>query len=213
MIKAVLFDFDDTLVDTYNSKIAPIIEYCASVHGVTVTPGEVTAKWGKPFLEKMRALSGVERVDIARYLSISEKYPLAPFPESYAVLKTLECRLEIGIVTSLARPVLLHSLRSLGWERLRLSAIVTEGDAVANKPDPRVFEPAFGALPGIQRGEILYVGDALSDGLAATQAGLHFVGVARDSKRQSAFRDAGFQYSTSLTDVTRLARPRELIHP
>jgi beta-phosphoglucomutase-like phosphatase (HAD superfamily) len=210
MIRAVLFDFDDTLVDTFNSKIPPIIEYCASVHGVTVTHDEVKALWGMPFWEKMRALSKSSDIDTERYLSISEKYPLAPFPESRAVLASLQSRLDIGIVTSLARPVLLHSLKVLGWHDLRFSTLVTEGDAPANKPDPRVFGPALTSLPTVKAHEILYVGDAMTDAQAASQAGLMFIGIARDPERQAAFRNGGFQYQTTLSDIDRAVRPREL---
>jgi phosphoglycolate phosphatase-like HAD superfamily hydrolase len=202
MMRAVLFDFDDTLVDTLNSKVPPIIEYCAVVHGVCVKPDEVRALWGTPFWEKMRALAKSDRIDTERYLSISQKYPLEPFPESRAVLTALQSRLPIGIVTSLARPVLLHSLNSLGWDDVRFSTLVTEGDGSAHKPDPRVFEPALMALPGIERHEILYVGDALSDAHAALGAGLQFRGIARDSRREADFRDAGFRYWTNLTPAS-----------
>ena len=179
------------------------------MHGVTVTADEVKAIWGMPFWEKMRVLTKSKQIDTERYLSISERYPLAPFPESLAVVLALQSKLQIGIVTSLARPVLLHSLASLRWEGLRFSTLVTEGDAPANKPDPRVFNPALASLAEIQRDEILYVGDAVSDAQAASRAGLHFIGVARDSNRQAAFRDAGFHYQTSLSDVTRIVRSRE----
>lgn len=155
----------------------------------------------------MRTLSKSEQIDTDRYLSISGKYPLELFPESRAVLIAPQSNVEIGIVTSLARPVLLHSLTSLGWHDLRFSTLVTEGEAPANKPDPRVFDPALASLVGIQRDEILYVGDALSDAQAATQAGLHFTGIARDPNKQTAFRNAGFQYRTSLSDIAQAVRP------
>lgn len=82
MTKAVLFDFDDTLVDTVHSKIPAIIEYCDSVHGVVVTVEEVMSLWGMPFWEKMKILSKAETIQTDRYLAISERYPLKPFPES-----------------------------------------------------------------------------------------------------------------------------------
>ena len=210
MTKAVLFDFDDTLVDTFQSKIPALIEYCATVHGVTVSIDEIQALWGIPFGEKMRILTKGETVDTKRYLEISEKHPLTPFPESNAVLDALGRRLKIGIVTSLSRPVLLHSLRALGWSESNFSVLVAEGEAPANKPDPRVFEPALASLGGMQRHEILYVGDALSDAQAATNAGLRFIGVARDPARQAAFRDAGLQWQPSLSEIARAVRPREL---
>jgi phosphoglycolate phosphatase len=204
MIKAVLFDFDDTLVDTFNSKIPAIIEYCASVNNVSIDSREVESLWGMPFWEKMRILSKSTEIDTSRYLAISEKYPLLPFPESEKTLTELQSRVSIGIVTSLARPVLLHSLSALGWSAVSFTTLVAEGEASANKPDPRVFEPALASLEGIKREEILYVGDALTDARAASDAGLHFLGIARDNNRQSTFREAGFRHESSLTGVLKL---------
>lgn len=210
MIKAALFDFDDTLVDTFRSKIPAIIEYCSTVHNVQVSSDDVTALWGMPFWEKMKLLTKSESIDTDRYLTISERHPLVPFPESEAVLQALQSRFKIGIVTSLARPVLLHSLNALGWSAIPFSVLVAEGEAPANKPDPRVFEPALACLPGIQRHEILYVGDALTDARAASEAGLRFIGVGRDPQRRATFRDAGFQWQPSLSEIAREVRPREL---
>lgn len=59
MTKAVLFDFEDTLVDTVHSKITAIIEYCDSVHGVVVTVEEVMSPWGMPFWEKMNISTSI----------------------------------------------------------------------------------------------------------------------------------------------------------
>jgi len=210
MIKAALFDFDDTLVDTFHSKIPAIIEYCSSVHNVAVTRDAIKALWGMPFWEKMKVLTASETIDTERYLTISEKHPLAPFPESEAVLSALQSRVPIGIVTSLARPVLMHSLNALGWDTLRFTVLITEGEAPANKPDPRVFEPAIATLNGIQRHEILYVGDALTDARAASDAGLRFIGVGRDAQRRESFREAGFQCQPSLSEIAREVRAREL---
>ena len=210
MIKAVLFDFDDTLVDTLNSKIPAIIEYCAVVHDRLVSADDVKALWGMPFWQKMKMLAKSEIIHTERYLEISEKHPLAAFPESESVLRSLQCRTTIGIVTSLARPVLLHSINALGWTNLAFSTIIAEGEAPANKPDPRAFDPALMSLGVIQRHEILYVGDALSDAQAAVQAGIQFIGVGRDPQRQAAFRDAGFQWQPSLSEISRVIRPREL---
>lgn len=207
---AVIFDFDDTLVDTVGSKIPAVIEYCAVAHGVTVTSEEVNSVWGIPFSEKMRHLAQSNEIDTKRYLEISERYPLLPFAESESVLTTLRTRCPIGIVTSLARPVLIHSLCSLGWNPSWFAMMVAEGEAPANKPDPRVFEPVLQSFKEVAPHSILYVGDALTDGHAAKGAGLRFVGVARSVERQRAFREAGFEYQTSLSEIPRMVRGREL---
>ena len=210
MIKAVLFDFDDTLVDTVHSKIPAIIEYCDSVHGVAVTVEEVLSLWGMPFWETMKVLSKADSIQTDRYLAISEKHPLRPFPESEEVVRSLHSEVTIGIVTSLARPVLLHSLNALGWSDIPFSVIVTEGEAPAHKPDPRVFDPALAILSDIQPDDITYVGDALSDAKAATRAGLQFIGIAREAQRQAAFGEAGFRWEASLAEIARgVGRSRE----
>jgi HAD superfamily hydrolase (TIGR01549 family) len=212
MIKNVLFDFDDTLVDTFNSKIPAIIEYCATVHGTSITADQVRSLLGIPFGEMMRALTNSQEIDTQRYLEISQRHPLSPFPESKGVLEALQSRFQVGIVTSLSRPVLVHSLNVLGWNTIPFATLVAEGEAPAHKPNPRVFEPAIQALGSPQPREILYIGDALTDAQAATQAGLRFIGVGRDPQRQAAFTQGGYEWRSSLSDITRTVRPREL-HP
>lgn len=200
-IRAVLFDFDDTLVDTFGSKVPAIIEFCFEEYGLEVRRQEVEALWGRPFKEMIAALNGGRPVDISRYLKVSERYPLKAFSESGSVLDVLGQRYKLGIVTSLSREVLLHSLRHLEWRESRFCALVAEGEAVAHKPDPRVFEPAMMSLAGVSRGEVLYVGDAVTDALAAQGAGIQFVGIARDLVRRKEFETAGFPCRPSLQEV------------
>ncbi len=200
MYKAIFFDFDDTLVDTKSSKAPAIIEYCSSVHGIDVSEHQIAGLWGIPFLRMMRQLTGSTDINIERYLAISEGYSLVPFPESYVALSTLSERVPIGIVTSLARQVLLHSLTALRWPRAWFSVLVTEDDVDVHKPDPRVFDPALRALDieVAARHQVMYVGDSESDGKAAIAAGLTFVGIARDAERQRLFEIKGWECCSSL---------------
>jgi phosphoglycolate phosphatase len=205
MYDAILFDFDDTLVDTKASKILAIIDYCCAVHGVEVSAQQISACWGIPFRRMMSELTGSAEIHTERYLEISEGYALVPFPESHATLCALAQRLPIGIVTSLARPVLLHSLTALGWHQQLFSVLVAEDDVLAHKPDLRVFEPALQTLriTDDRRHRVVYLGDSLSDGKAALAAGLHFVGIARDTDAERLFDAEGWQYCSSLEEITR----------
>jgi phosphoglycolate phosphatase len=205
MYKAILFDFDDTLVDTRASKIPAIVDYCRLVHSVEVSSEQVTRNWGIPFMQMMRELTGSQEIHTARYLEISAKYPLVPFPESQSVLAKLAAKWPIGIVTSVARPVLLHSIDALRWNQQWFSVLIAEGDVAVHKPDPGVFEPAFHALQLTDecRERVVYVGDSVSDGKAAISAGMRFIGIARDTERQRLFDIEGWQWSSSLEGISR----------
>jgi phosphoglycolate phosphatase len=209
MYEAVLFDFDDTLVDTKGSKIPAIIEYCRTVHGADVSFEQVSHFWGIPFLQMMRELTHCQDIYIERYLEISERYSLMPFPESHITLRALAQRVPIGIVTSVARSVLLHSLAALNWDPQWFSVLVAEDDVEVHKPDPRVFKPALQALQitDARRHTVVYVGDSLSDGKAAISAGLRFIGIARDTKGVRLFEAEGWQWCSSLEEIPRTVMP------
>jgi phosphoglycolate phosphatase len=208
--KLVLFDFDDTLVDTYGSKIPAIIEYCQLYHDANPGAEAVARLWGIPFSDMISRLTGGNKPQFEEYLKVSERFPLLAFNESERVLQSLRTKaVGIGIITSLSRPVLEHSLRYLEWN-MEFAILVAEGEAPANKPDPRVFNPVFDAYPHLAPSEMMYVGDSLSDATAAIEAGIPFVGVARDAGRRVAFAERGIAHQESLLQIARPLLAREL---
>jgi phosphoglycolate phosphatase-like HAD superfamily hydrolase len=204
MFDAVLFDFDDSLVDTQASRIPAIIEYCRSVHGVEVSSEEVLHAWGLPFNALMQSLIGSASLSIDQYLDICKRYPLRPFPESVHALQSLSGRSRIGIVTSVAKSILVHSLDSLGWTRGWFSVLLGHDDTKFYKPDPRVFDSGLELLSisPERRKHVLYVGDSLIDAHAAHGAGLSFLGIARDKVRQNAFSMNNSAWRENLNDVS-----------
>ena len=212
MFDAVLFDFDDSLVDTQGSRIPAIIDYCRTVHGAEVSADEVLRAWGLPFNALMQSLVESVNINIERYLDICKRYPLRPFPESAHALQLLSGRARIGIVTSVAKGILEHSVDSLGWPRGWFSVLLGHDDTKYYKPDPRVFNLALELLSisPERRRRVLYVGDSLIDARAAQDAGLAFLGIARDPARQNAFAINNFDWRENLHDVSIWAthRPR-----
>lgn len=211
--KFIVFDYDDTLVDTLGSRIPAIVEFCREVHGVTITAEQIHQTWGAPFDQKMRNLGCRGDIDKERYIAIAQKYPIKPFPESDGALRRLaRAGHTLGILTSVSRAVLDSDLAALGWNDARFSACYAQEDTPAHKPDMRVFTPVLKSLPalGMSTKDLLYIGNSLSDSQAAISAGLAFVGVARSSKQAEEFAHAEVPFVADLVEVTRSLCPREL---
>jgi phosphoglycolate phosphatase-like HAD superfamily hydrolase len=204
----VLFDFDDTLVDTYNSRLPAIIEYCWQYHGAHLSENDVSRVWGQPFVQMMQVLSGSREISVERYLSVAEKFPLVPFPDAESTLLELSNRFTLGIVTALASPILYNCLESLGWSKGLFSLLCGSDANPYHKPDPRVFDVAITMLEisAERRKHVTYVGDALSDAQAATGADFQFVGVARDEDRAHNFSVGGFKFVRYLSELNVLLR-------
>lgn len=212
MKSIVLFDFDDTLVDTYDSRAPAIVEYCWQVHGAHISESDIKKVWGQPFVQKMQALSGSTDISVERYLAIAEKFPIIPFKDAEPTLRDLSNRFTLGVVTALASPILHNCLESLGWNKGVFSVLCASDTNPYHKPDPRVFDAVMTVLEIApeMRNRVVYIGDALSDAQAATGAGLQFVGIARDEYRARGFLAEGFKFVRCLSELSALLRNHNL---
>lgn len=204
--KYIIFDYDDTLVDTLGSRIPAIIEFCRNVYGVSISAEQIFRTWGVPFDQMMRVLGCSGDIDKNRYVTIAQKYPIRAFPESDNALGCLiRAGHTLGIVTSVTRAVLDNDLVALGWNDERFSARYAQEDTPAHKPDMRVFAPVIESLPtlGMTTQDLLYIGNSLSDSQAAMSAGLTFIGIARSSGQAEAFARAGVPYVADLVEIVR----------
>ncbi|MHC5262867.1 HAD family hydrolase [Streptomyces sp. UC4497] len=69
-------------------------------------------------------------------------------------------------------------------------------DLALLKPDPHCLNRAMSAM-GAAPGTTLMIGDAATDLVAARQAGVAFLGYARNARKEAALRDAGAQQVTA----------------
>jgi phosphoglycolate phosphatase-like HAD superfamily hydrolase len=212
MKRAILFDYDDTLVDTLGSRIPAIIEYCRAKHGCLISEPDIRKIWGVPFTQMMRNLGCKNEIDPREYMTIADRFPMKPFPESEGVLRRLSQSHVLGIVTSVARDVLERDLAVLRWAPETFSILITEEDTVHHKPDPRVFEKPIKRLEalGVLRSDITYIGDSLGDATAARRAELRFVGIARTSERMELFQAHKIEFRSCLTEIERELVPAPL---
>jgi len=106
--------------------------------------------------------------------------------------------LSSGVLSSVARALIDIDIATIEQGqpdfRSRFVKIQTQEDTEKHKPDPTVFNPMFAKLSGYgehRPEEVLYVGDHETDYLAASGAGMAFVGVTTGLYDRGAWLDLG----------------------
>jgi HAD superfamily hydrolase (TIGR01509 family) len=192
LIRAVLFDFNDTLFwRAGDERVALVL---ASV-GVAVEPGRLRALWHdvkrasgsteelarqrdasaeahrRCWLELLRPFDELHP-DLAEMLYEDQPNPEGwrPFPEAVEVLRTLsELGIPIGVVSDIGwdlRPIFArHGVSEV------IDAWVLSFEHGTEKPDPRLFHHGCELL-GVGPAETLMVGDSVARDGGAAAAGL-----------------------------------------
>jgi HAD superfamily hydrolase (TIGR01549 family) len=182
MAKVILFDHDDTLVQTIQAKWAQHKYIAKKFYGITLTDAEIKSHWGKPLTVLIKLLYGTDHIDIAMSYNIAtrKKFPKRRFPDTIETLQALRDRgIFVGVVTATTRSSLEHDWKTLQIGKELFDYIQTEDDTAVHKPDPRVFLPALEWLEerNISARDVIYVGDSLNDMKAAEGAGFQPIGI------------------------------------
>lgn len=202
--KAVLFDYDDTLVQTRRCKYRALRALGSRYYSLDLTEADIDRHWGVAYLELFRSLFGAVEPNLAlaidRYEALDAEFSMSAYPDTLRTLTALADRGLIGVVTAAGRSIVERQMRQLDFPLARLAVLQTAEDTPHHKPDPRVFEPATAALAqlGVAPSQTVYVGDSLTDFQAARDAGMRFVGVLHGTTRPEEFAAAGSETVESL---------------
>lgn len=182
MLKAVVFDFDDTLVKSGETSYR---NHCktAAILGLPKPSFTVFLKhWGKPWHGMISAL--FPHYDVNHFIDAYSKirktarYPLIP-----GALDTLnflrEHHIELGILSNKPTDQLLQRIEQSALNPKIFSFIFGEQSTKYKKPDSRCFDEVLFSFQKhyIRKHELLYVGDLTVDYFAARGAGIDFCGV------------------------------------
>lgn len=175
-IKAVLFDNDGTLVDTYDLLLASFRHATSEVLGQQLPDDVLMAKVGQPLAVQVRDFSddpAVQEELLRVYRAFNESLhdsAISLFPGTVEALQRLkDAGLRMGVVTSKMSPLAQHGLEVLGIAPY-FDCLVGADTCPKHKPDP---EPvALGCeLLGLAPDECVYVGDSPFDMHAGNGAG------------------------------------------
>ena len=175
----LIFDLDDTLIESFPEYVRLHQRIAAELDWRIPSAAELV-NFGPTWEATLARMWPELALDpfMARYEAIADDhcYPaIAGVPEALASLRARGHSL--WIVTQRSRQRLAQRMDQAGLAAELFAGIFAYEDQPACKPDPRCFEPVWRALGGPKRDRAIYVGDRANDQVAASAAGLAFVGV------------------------------------
>jgi len=205
-IKAIFFDYDDTLANSLEAKWAHHKHVAKTHYGKILSDDEIRKHWTNPFSQLVGLLYGDEDLERAmrNNLAHEDKFPKMLFADTIHTLEQLHNNgFLTGIVTSTSHRSLMRDLARYEFPNDLVDYIQTEDDTSYHKPDPRVFEPLLAWLADrkIESTQVLYVGDGLHDMKSALEAGFNFLGVTTGLVSAQQFTEAGSKSIKKLSDL------------
>jgi pyrophosphatase PpaX len=195
VLKAALFDFDGTLVDTTELIYQSMRHATGEVLGKNLPREILLANVGQPLPRQM------ELIDAERAEALLESYRLhneehhdaliEEFPgveESLARLRSAGVR--VAVVTSKRRFSVEMALQSFPGLGEVVDRFVTMEDTAEHKPHPAPLLKGLEFLGGIPPEEAAYVGDSPFDVAAAKAAGITSVAVSWGAFSEDTLREA-----------------------
>ncbi len=195
--KAVIFDFDDTLFESHLIKWEHHKFVARTFYNVDLTDEDIKQHWGKPFNDLIQILyknaDTVENMH-ATLLATKDQFPKKLFDATRHVVDSLlNAGIEVGVVSAAHKLHLVDDFERFGFDLDSFFVMQGSDEVDAHKPDPKVFDKSLATLKkkGINKSEVLYVGDSLDDYFAATNAGIGFIGLTTGIYSYEDFKNAG----------------------
>lgn len=180
--KAVIFDFDDTLVESREIKWAHHRYVAKKFYNIDLSDETFLKHWGKPLHTLMAELyqhSDTPENMMKNVLSVREKFLKKVYDGSIEVVEEIINRgIRVGVLSATSSKFLLDDLTRQGFP---VKEMWTQGsnDTEVHKPNGEVFRPMFDKLKeyNIEKKDIVYVGDSLIDLEATERAGIGFIAI------------------------------------
>lgn len=194
MIKAIIFDSDDTILDF--SKVAcPVIKETALRQGLSVPEDdEVNSLWGIPLTLFLKTLW--HDVDVYKfkklYYSLIKKQSFEEIEGAKEVICLLYRDYSLGVLTTKPRHLMYHNFQEAGFDLSLFKFAFAAEDSGFRKPDPRVFDRSIEIL-NLKPENILYIGDSIYDYQAARDAKINFVAVTTGFYKREDFIKEGLK--------------------
>jgi HAD superfamily hydrolase (TIGR01549 family) len=169
MPKAIIFDVDGTLVDGHTIPFDDIRSQIGK-GGDQLMPVFLS----QAELERDGASIERRRGDILRQTYLPQIKAFPGVRELFMRIKADGVRI---VLASSAKSEELQTYKALARIEDLVDAETSSDDAERSKPHPDIFAAAMERLPGVDRHDVLVIGDTPYDAQAAGKAGLRTIGV------------------------------------
>ena len=201
--KAIIFDFDDTLVESREKKWAHHKAVAKQFYNIDLTDEDIRPHWGKPMASLVNSVykdsDTLENIHKA-LVATRNDFRKNIYADTHKILTTLfDSEVKVGIISAATRHYIIDDLIRFDLPLENFFVIQGEDDTDKHKPDPDVFLDVFEKLSkeGIQKKDILYVGDSIDDFKAASGAGIDFVAVTTGLYSSDEFKNTGAEIIVS----------------
>jgi phosphoglycolate phosphatase len=199
MIKVVILDYDETLVQTLSSRASAYIALAKEKYNFVLTEEVIKEHYGKPYEDFIHSLFGdVDQVEniIKNYQTYIPKFPNKAYLGSLDCVNLLLQKYKVGVLSGSRRNMMLEDMQKLGFPIDKFFYIQTGEDTNIHKPDPKVFDPLFTHLnsSSINKSEIVYIGDDLRDYEASIGAGIKCICIADHTTSKEVFKSKEINY-------------------
>ncbi len=205
MIKIIIFDLDDTLIESRKNFIATCIK-TAEVMNIRIPTEDDFIWYGDSWEEFIRQTwPEVDPQAFDRtYTTFARQIIYNRFKGVNKTINSLKERYDLYILTKRSKAFLDLRLAQSGIDLSPIKKIFTSEEMTFQKPDPRAFDVLEPHLRELPRDQVLYVGDHLGDMQAAHGAGLKFVAVLTGYFTRKEFVEHGLAADHIIDDVSKL---------
>ncbi len=205
MYKAIVFDWDETIVDSFDTyfEIHKAVGEKLGLEPVTIS--RFLKGWSNPWDVLVDTLwpgsdfEAVKKEAFKMFKSVDTK----PIKGAVEALDRLSREYSLGLITNSFLKVLEHDSKCLGLD-LKIFKIKETADTIVHrKPDSRAFDPVLKFF-GFDKKEILYVGDDVIDAKFAKNVGVDFVAVLTGKTSRARFIECGVDRTRIVKSVAEL---------
>jgi phosphoglycolate phosphatase len=195
--KAVIFDFDNTLVASWEQNFAHH-KYIGKKHyGFDFKDEDIKKHYGKPYYQLLKDLyEGRDTIEniLKNIISVRDNFLKKEYEYSRLVLETLFASgIPVGVVSATNKRHLVEDFTRLKFPYNKFFIMQASDEVDFHKPDPRVFNEALKKLEsmGVRKENVVYIGDSIDDLESSQGAGMDFIALTTGLYSEEDFKKAG----------------------